>query len=342
GGVARFHLETGADLIWQLGTGYFGARAADGTFDADSFRERAAHDSVRMIELKLSQGAKPGHGGILPGHKVTAEIASARGVAIGEACLSPPGHSAFSTPDELVAFVDRLRELSGGKPVGVKLCVGLPHELVALVKAMHAAGSGPDFIAVDGGEGGTGAAPPEFSDHVGMPLEEALVLARNALVGAGIKERVALVAAGKVTSAMDMLRLFALGADATYSARAFMMSVGCIQAQLCHTNACPAGVATQDPGLNRGLDPEDKGARAARFHDDTLATLMELTGALGLEDPRHVTPERVFRRVSVDETRSLAEIHRFENDGALLEGDARPGLLELWRRARTDTWSPSA
>jgi len=340
GGVSAYHLESGADLVWQIGTGYFGCRGEDGSFDAGQFEERARHDSVRMIEVKLSQGAKPGHGGILPGHKVTEEIAAARGVEVGTSCLSPPSHSAFEGPDGLVAFVDRLRELSGGKPVGVKLCVGLPHEVLALVRAIQESGSGPDYIAVDGGEGGTGAAPVEFGDHVGSPLEEGLVLVQNALVGAGVRDRVAVVAAGKVTSAMDVLRLCALGADATNAARAFMMSIGCIQAQVCHTNHCPVGVATMDPGRNRGLDPDDKGLRAARFHRATMASLGELCGAAGLEDPRDCEPARIRRRTAPDLVRTLADIHRFEAPGSLLRGEGFPELQAVWDSARARSWTP--
>ena len=259
GGTSRYHLETGADLVWQIGTGYFGCRAADGTFDPKQFEERSRHDHVKMIEVKLSQGAKPGHGGILPGHKVTPEIAAARGIPEGQSCLSPPGHSAFRTPRELVAFIDELRDLSGGKPVGFKLCVGVRQEFMSIVRAMLDTGAGPDFIAVDGGEGGTGAAPPEFCDHVGLPLEEGLVFVRNAIVGAGLSDRVKIIASGKIASAMDIVRCIALGADVTAAARSFMMSIGCIQAQLCHTNHCPAGVATLDPLRNRGARSDPQG-----------------------------------------------------------------------------------
>lgn len=339
GGISRYHLETGADLCWQIGTGYFGCRAPDGTFDGDAFAERARHDHVKLIELKLSQGAKPGHGGILPAHKVTPEIAEARGIPVGESCLSPPGHSSFSTPEELIAFVDQLRELSGGKPIGIKLCIGQPGEFMAIVRAMLDSGSGPDFISVDGGEGGTGAAPPEFGDHVGWPLEEGLVFVRNALVGAGLHERVKVIAAGKVTSAMDVLRCLALGADLTNAARSFMMSIGCIQAQLCHTNHCPAGVATLDPGRNRALDPELKGKRAARFQSETLRLLMELVGAAGSASPHEVGPGRIHRRVSTTESLTLDRIHRFEEPGALLDGSAAPEFQAAFDGARAEAFA---
>ncbi len=333
GGASEFHLSTGADLVWQIGTGYFGCRNKDGTFSADAFAEQAAHAHIKMVEVKLSQGAKPGHGGILPGYKVTPEIAAARGVDVGEACLSPPSHSAFSTPEELVAFVDQLRDLSGGKPVGIKLCVGLPHEFMGIVQAMIASGSGPDFITVDGGEGGTGAAPPEFGDHVGMPLEEGLSFVRNALRGAGLDQRVKIAASGKVTSAMDILRCIVLGASYTNAARSFMLSIGCIQAQLCHTNHCPAGVATLDPLRNRGLDPKRKGLRAARFHRDTIHSLMELVGATGFERAHDVPLDHVRRRVEVDKIRSLAELYPLEPAGSLLEGQGSRSLQEAFDRS---------
>lgn len=340
GGISRYHLETGADLVWQIGTGYFGCRAADGGFDADAFKERASHANVKAIELKLSQGAKPGHGGILPAHKVTGEIAAARGIPEGESCLSPPSHRAFETPRGLVDFVDRLRDLSGGKPVGIKLCVGLPVEFMAIAKAMIESGSGPDFIVVDGGEGGTGAAPPEFGDHVGMPLEEGLVLVRNVVRGAGLEDRVSIGASGKVVSAMDLARCLALGAEFTNAARAFMMSVGCIQSQLCHTNHCPVGVATLDPSRNRGLDVEDKSKRVARFHESTIHSLLELTGAAGLESPLDFTPHRIRRRVSSDRVRTLAEIHDFAPQGSLLTGGGPHALQRDWDRASENSFRP--
>ncbi len=342
GGVSQYHLSTGADLVWQIGTGYFGCRNKDGTFSEEAFAKQVAHDHVKMVEVKLSQGAKPGHGGILPSYKVTPEIAAARGVEVGEACLSPPGHSAFATPLELVAFVDRLREVSGGKPVGIKLCVGIPEEFMGIVKAMVESGSGPDFISVDGGEGGTGAAPPEFGDHVGMPLEEGLVFVRNAIRGAGLDERVSIAASGKVTSAMDVLRCIALGASYTNAARSFMLSVGCIQAQLCHTNHCPAGVATLDPLRNRGLDPKLKGIRAARYHRETMHSLLELVGATGFQAPHDVPLDRIRRRVEVNEIRSLEEMYPPEQAGALLDGTASPALQEAYDRADTKSFSASA
>lgn len=339
GGVSKHHLSTGADLIWQIGTGYFGCRNKDGSFSEEAFERQATHDHVKMIEVKLSQGAKPGHGGILPGHKVTPEIAEARGVQVGEACLSPPGHSAFSSPKGLVTFVDRLRTLSGGKPVGIKLCVGLHHEFLGVLKAMIESGTGPDFITVDGGEGGTGAAPPEFGDHVGMPLEEGLAFVRNAIAGAGLQDRVKIAASGKITSAMDVLRCIVLGASYTHAARAFMLSIGCIQAQLCHTNHCPTGVATLEPIRNRGLDPKLKGVRAARYQRETLHSLLELVAATGYEGPHDIPPDRIRRRVEVDEVRSLAELYPAEAPGSLLARSAAPELQREFDRAQVDTFA---
>ena len=342
GGISRYHLETGADLVWQIGTGYFGCRAKDGGFDQDQFTKRARHDHVKMIELKLSQGAKPGHGGILPAHKVTPAIAEARGIPVGESCLSPPGHRAFDTPRGLVAFVDKLRELSGGKPVGIKLCVGLPEEFMAIVHAMVDSGSGPDFITVDGGEGGTGAAPPEFGDHVGTPLEEGLVFVRNALVGAGLHSRVKIIASGKIVSAMDLARCLALGADLTNAARSFMISIGCIQAQICHTNHCPTGVATSDPLRNKALDPVRKGARAARFQHETLKAFMELVGATGLNGPGELEPRMIRRRVAPHQVMALSDLYRFELPGTLLGGGADAELQRAYDRSTPDTFRAAA
>ncbi|HPF79266.1 MAG TPA: FMN-binding glutamate synthase family protein, partial [Alphaproteobacteria bacterium] len=256
GGLSEYHLKHGGDIVWELGSGYFGARDKDGHFDAASFKDKAANDVVKMTEIKLSQGAKPGHGGLLPAAKVTEEIAAVRQVPPHQDCLSPSAHSAFSTPIELMEFAAKMRELSGGKPVGIKLCVGQPHEVFALMKAILKTKIYPEFIVVDGGEGGTGAAPLELSDWVGMPLMDGLLLMRNALVGCGLKDKIRLVASGKVYSGMGLARNMAMGADWCNAARAFMMSVGCIQSQRCHLGTCPTGVATQDMWRQRGLIPE--------------------------------------------------------------------------------------
>ncbi|HIK66113.1 MAG TPA: FMN-binding glutamate synthase family protein, partial [Henriciella marina] len=285
GGVSRYHRAGGGDLVWELGSGYFGCRAKDGSFDPAQFAETASSDQIKMIEIKLSQGAKPGHGGVLPGNKVTAEIAEARGIPIGETCYSPAAHTAFSTPKEMMDFIAQLRELSGGKPVGIKLCVGNRWEVLALCKAMMQTGIMPDFVVVDGAEGGTGAAPAEFMDHIGAPLRQGLVLVRNALVGCDLKQHVRIAASGKQISAFSMAASMALGADWINTARGFMFSLGCIQSLNCHNNTCPTGIATTDKGRQRGLVVSDKAERVYNFHRNTIKALMEVVGAAGCEHP---------------------------------------------------------
>lgn len=309
GGITPHHLDTGADLIWQIGTGYFGCRTAAGDFDPNQFSTKAAHPNVKAIEIKLSQGAKPGHGGILPGAKVTTEIAEIRGVKAGTTVLSPPSHTAFTGPEGLLDFVRLLRNLSDGKPIGFKLCVGNPAEFTRLAQAMAETGIVPDFITVDGSEGGTGAAPPELSDSVGMPLREGLTCVHHALIETGVRDRVRLVAAGKVATGFDMIRCVALGADLCYSARAMMLALGCIQARRCHHNDCPAGVATQDPARAAALVVNDKAPRVARFHDETVAAFLELVAAAGCSTPADIGPEHVQRRVDRTTIRSFAEIY---------------------------------
>ena len=276
GSISRHHRTHGGDLIWEIGSGYFGCRDASGHFSPEHFSENVKSDQVKMVEIKLSQGAKPGHGGVLPGAKVTEEIAEARGVGIGEDCVSPSSHSSFSTPLELMQFVQQLRELSGGKPVGMKLCIGHPWEWFGIVKAMRESKIYPDFVVVDGAEGGTGAAPLEFSDHIGMPLQEGLRLVHNTLVGAGLREHIRVGASGKIVSAFDMARAFALGADWCNSARGFMFALGCIQAQTCHTGRCPTGVTTQDPKRQMALVVPSKADRVKNFHRNTLEALQEI------------------------------------------------------------------
>ncbi|MDZ4137186.1 MAG: FMN-binding glutamate synthase family protein, partial [Paracoccaceae bacterium] len=285
GSISRFHRKHGGDLVWQIASGYFGCRNPDGSFSPEKFTENAASDQVKMIEVKLSQGAKPGHGGILPGSKVTEAIAEARGVAVGQDCISPAAHAVFSTPTGLCEFVESLRRMSGGKPVGIKLCVGHPWEWFAIAKAMQQTGLVPDFITVDGAEGGTGAAPVEFADHYGAPLREGLMLVHNTLVGLGIRDQTRIIASGKLISAFDVCRVFALGADACNIARGFMFAIGCLQAQSCHNGRCPTGVATQDPGRYRALVVNEKYLRVANFHANTLATLKEAVEASGLHHP---------------------------------------------------------
>lgn len=341
GGLSKHHLENGGDIVWELGSGYFGARDKQGHFDPDMFRDKAANDVVKMTEIKLSQGAKPGHGGLLPAAKVTEEIARIRNVPAHEDCLSPRGHSAFSTPIELMEFAARMRDLSGGKPVGLKLCIGQPHEPFALVKAMRETGIYPEFIVVDGGEGGTGAAPLELSDWVGMPLSEGLVLMRNALVGAGVKHKVRLAASGKVYSGMGLARNIAQGADWCNAARAFMMSVGCIQAQRCHLGTCPTGVTTQNPWRQRGLVPEVQGERAARFHSKTVAALSEIVAAAGLKHPRELQPHHLMHRAGPEKAVTMDRIHTFLPEGILLEEPEATIYADWWEAARTDSFKPA-
>ena len=329
GSISRWHRVHGGDLIWEIGSGYFGCRAEDGRFSPDRFAAQAAEPQVKMIEIKLSQGAKPGHGGVLPGPKVTAEIAAARGVPEGVDCVSPPGHSAFGTPRELLAFVTQLRQLSGGKPVGFKLCIGHPWEWFAIVKAMLATGITPDFIVVDGSEGGTGAAPQEFTDHVGVPLQEGLQLVHDTLVGVGLRDRVRIGASGKVISAFDIARAMALGADWCNSARGFMFALGCIQAQTCHTGHCPTGVTTQDPVRQQALVVPNKADRVYHFHQNTLKALRELVQAAGLHHPGEIQAEHIVRRVSDGQVRLLSTLLPRLAPGALLGNPA--GLQGVYR-----------
>ena len=340
GSISRYHREQGGDLVWEIGSGYFGCRQPDGSFDVEKFAENAALAQVKMIEIKLSQGAKPGHGGVLPGPKVTLEIAAARGVPAGVDCVSPARHSAFSTPLELMAFVQTLRAHSRGKPVGIKFAVGHPWEWFGMVKAMLETGIVPDFIVVDGGEGGTGAAPLEFSDHVGAPLREALMLVHNTLVGIGLRERIRIGASGKVITAFDVVRTIAMGADWCNSARGFMFAIGCLQSQTCHSGHCPTGVATQDPKRMRALVVTDKAERVFQYHHNTLAVLKELLAAAGLSHPRELGPEHVIRRVSSTEVRSLAALHSWLKPGELLTSTPdSPVFKVFWDAARTDTFA---
>ncbi len=338
GGLSRYHLEPGGDLVWQIGTGYFGCRDAAGRFDVARFRENAAHPQVRMIEVKLSQGAKPGHGGILPGVKVTPEIAEARGVPAGRDVISPPSHTAFSSPQGLLEFVARLRELAGGKPVGFKLCIGDKAEFFAIAKAMAATGLLPDFITVDGAEGGTGAAPLEFSNFVGMPMREGLILVHNTLNGIGVRGKVRVIAAGKVVSGFDLFRLIALGADAANSARAMMFALGCIQARRCHANVCPTGVATQDARLAAGLDVPLKARRVARYHDETIRSFHELLGSAGLESPEEIRPHHVLHRLDERTIRRLDELYPHLPANALLGDRAPEEHRAAWNAAEPSRW----
>jgi glutamate synthase domain-containing protein 2 len=345
GSISSHHRVHGGDLIWEIGSGYFGCRDAQGHFDPDRFALAAREPQVKMIEIKLSQGAKPGHGGILPGAKVSREIALTRGVPQGEDCISPSSHSAFSTPLEMMAFIERLRMLSGDKPVGFKLCVGHPWEWFALVKAMLETGTTPDFIVVDGAEGGTGAAPIEFTDHVGTPLQEGLLLVHNTLIGAGLRDRIRVGCAGKVITAFDITRAMALGADWCNAGRGFMMALGCIQAQTCHTGTCPTGVATQDPLREKALVVPDKAQRVANFHRATLNALKELLQAAGLQHPEQVTAHHIVRRISDTEVRLLSNLVLQVAPGALLNEDLsqQHNVFRLyWPRVNAQSFSLAA
>ena len=341
GSISRYHREPGGDLVWEIGSGYFGCRNEDGTFNEERFARNATLDQVKMIEVKLSQGAKPGHGGILPGEKVTPEIAEARGVEAGKDVVSPASHSAFSTPREFLEFLEKLRELSGGKPVGFKLAIGHPWEWFAIVKAMLETGKTPDFIVVDGGEGGTGAAPLEFINRIGTPMTEALLLVHNTLVGTNLREHIAIGAAGKITSAFNIARTLALGADWCNAARGYMFSLGCIQALSCHTGKCPSGVATQDPRRSKKLDVQDKSQRVYNYHKNTLEALMNLLEASGLKHPSELGPEHIIRRTSKTETHSYMDLFPFLEPGALLEGETGERVFDTyWPNATPDSFDP--
>ena len=337
GGYSPYHREFGGDIIWELGSGYFGCRTETGAFDPDRFAAQAVNPQIKMIEIKLSQGAKPGHGGILPGEKVSAEIAATRGVPMGQDCISPASHSAFSTPLQMMEFIARLRDLSGGKPVGFKLCIGQPWEFMGIVKAMLETGIRPDFIVVDGGEGGTGAAPVEFTDHLGAPMREGLLFVHNTLVGAGLRDQIRIGAAGKITSAFDIASVLAIGADWANAARGFMFALGCVQSLSCGTNRCPTGVATQDPLRQRALVVPDKAERVRQFHHSTLKGLSEMLAAAGIHHPSDLGPHHLARRISQTEIKLFSQLHVFLRPGELLTGEeGRSFYSESWRLARAD------
>jgi len=344
GSISRYHREHGGDLVWEIGSGYFGCRDEHGRFSEANFSANAKLPQVKMIELKLSQGAKPGQGGILPAAKVTIEIARARGVTPGVDCISPASHSAFSTPVEMLHFIERLRTLSGGKPTGFKLAIGHPWEFFGIVKAMLATGIVPDFIVVDGGEGGTGAAPVEFSDHVGTPLQEALLLVHNTLTGAGLRGQVRIGASGKIITAFDIARTIALGADWCNSARGFMFALGCVQSQSCHTDRCPTGVATQDELRQKALVVPDKIARVAHFHQNTLGALAQLIAAAGLTHPSQLKPHHLVRRVSPNQVKLVSALLPYLHPGELLDPsqlDRLPPVFGLyWPMAQAGSFHP--
>ncbi|HMT38850.1 MAG TPA: FMN-binding glutamate synthase family protein [Thermomonas sp.] len=344
GSISPYHREAGGDLVWEIGSGYFGCRNDDGSFSEERFAANARDPQVRMIEVKLSQGAKPGHGGVLPAAKVSPEIAATRGVPVGQDCVSPAAHAAFDSPRGLLAFVERLRNLSGGKPTGFKLAIGHPWEWFGIAKAMQETGIVPDFIVVDGAEGGTGAAPAEFIDHVGLPMHEALMLVHNTLVGLGLRDQVRVAAAGKIVSAFDIARTLAMGADWCNAARGYMFALGCIQSLSCHTDRCPTGIATQDPRRWGRLDVPDKATRVAAFHRNTLHALRDLLCAAGLQHPDQLGPEHILRRVSPTEVRSLGALYRFLTPGELLGGRLPEHAVfrNFWQVARSDAFAPPA
>jgi glutamate synthase domain-containing protein 2 len=341
GGISPYHNEPNGDLVYQFGTGYFGCRKPEGGFSPEEFAKRAAAPNVKMIECKLSQGAKPGHGGILPAAKNTPEIAAIRGVSPGTDVLSPPYHSAFNTPRELMQFIGLMREHAHGKPVGFKLCLGHKSEFIALAKAMVETGITPDFITIDGGEGGTGAAPMEFSNNVGMPFREGLAFAYDVLVGFGLKERIKIFTSGKIINSFDLFRAFALGADGCNSARAMMLALGCIQALECNKNICPTGVATQDPELVKGLVVSDKKVRVANFQNLTVKNFVELMAAAGLSSPDQINRSHVIRRISMNECKTYEEIYPYLPKNCLLqEANVPTFLLRDWQRATVDSFQP--
>jgi glutamate synthase domain-containing protein 2 len=343
GGLSPYHRENGGDLIWEIGSGYFGARNPDGTFSPEHFAETAALEQVKMVELKMSQGAKPGHGGVLPAAKVSPEIAATRGVPMGCDCISPAAHSCFSTPIEMMHFIGEMRRLSGGKPAGFKLCVGHPWEFLALCKAMVQTGIYPDFIVVDGKEGGTGAAPLEFLDHLGMPMRDGLSFVHNALIGIGARDRVKLGAGGKIVSGFDIARAMALGADWCNAARGFMFAIGCIQSQSCHTDRCPVGVATQDRIRQRALVVDDKWVRVKNFHAATLQALSEFVAAAGLDHPNQFMPAHFCRRVSAQEVATYEDLYPTLKPGELLSGDCNDRRFrDAWKMASASSFRVAA
>lgn len=338
GGLSPYHLENGGDLVWQLGTAMFGCRTLDGRFSPEEFQKKASLDVVKMIEVKLSQGAKPSHGGILPAVKITPEIAAIRGVAMGEDCVSPATNPEFSTPEQLLQFIAKLRELTGGKPIGFKLAIGVHSEFLSICKAMLKTNILPDFITVDGAEGGTGAAPLEFADHLGDPLNEALIFVHNALTGIGLRKHIRIIASGRVATGFDMVSKIAMGADITNAARAMMFALGCIQSLQCNRNTCPTGVTTQNPRLMRGLVVEDKFVRVAKFHEATIHSFLELAGAMGVKHIEELTPWHIFRRNEQGYSQSIAEIYPLLKENVLLTAPEFTPYARDWQLAQAEAF----
>lgn len=340
GGLTQYHLRYGGDVIWQLGSGYFSARTKDGLLDRGLFKEKSQIDNVKMITIKISQGAKPGIGGELPASKISAEIAEIRGVPRGQDCISPASHKEFSTPTELIEFIAELRELSGGKPIGFKLCVGSHTDVLAICKAILAVGTGPDYIIVDGAEGGTGAAPVEFEDRVGMRLTDGLMAVHNALVGTGLRDKIALGASGKITGGNDIVRRMIQGADITLAARPMMMAAGCIQARVCNTGKCPVGVATQSQWRQRALDVDEKAIRVRNYHDATAKEAENLMAAMGVDHPSKLAPHMLRKVISATETKTYLDLFTWLSDGELLE-EPKDVWAEYWKQASADNFEPS-
>lgn len=339
GGLSPYHLKYGGDIIWQIGTGYFGCRDENGDFDQDMFAEKATLPVVKMIEIKLSQGAKPGHGGILPAVKLSEEIARIRHVPMAEDVVSPPAHTAFSTPSGLLDFVKQLRQLSGGKPVGFKLCIGRKEEFLGICKAMLETGITPDFIAVDGSEGGTGAAPAEMTNSVGTPLRDGLIFVNSALLGIGLRDKIRIIASGKIFSAFHLLRIIALGADTANSARGMMFALGCIQSRSCNTDKCPTGIATQNASRNKALVVEDKAVRVANFHHEMIKNLVELLALSGLENLQELQPCHINHRVKGTDIKDYSQLYPSINSQCLLsDADMPARWRKNWELARADRW----
>jgi glutamate synthase domain-containing protein 2 len=339
GGISPYHIAGGGDLVWQIGTGYFGCRSSTGGFDAEKFKQKSNNNQVKMIEIKLSQGAKPSHGGLLPAAKISTEIASIRDIPMGQDCDSPSTHSAFDNPIGLLEFVKQLRELSNGKPVGFKLCIGVKSEFMAICKAMLETKITPDFITIDGAEGGTGAAPLEFSNRLGMPCLEATYFAHNCLVGIGLRDSIKIITAGKTASGFEMLSKLALGADIVNSARTMMLALGCIQSRTCNTNHCPTGIATQDPARSNALNVEKKHYRVSNYHYATIKSCMELIGAMGIDDPTQLTAKRILCRMDDDTTKPYAEIFPTLQENELLSDIINPHYLEDWNSADSQVFA---
>jgi glutamate synthase domain-containing protein 2 len=336
GGLTHYHLKNGGDIVWQLGTGYFGCRTQDGKFDEKQFAEKANLDQVKMIEIKISQGAKPSHGGVLPAAKIDEEIAKFRGVPMGQDCLSPPTHSAFSTPIEMMHFIQKLREMTHGKPIGFKLCIGHKSEFMSMCKAMLKTGIMPDFITVDGAEGGTGAAPLEFSNRLGMPINEGLAFVHNCLVGTNLRDKIRIIASGKVATGFDVVMKVALGANMCNIARPMMFSVGCIQALRCNENTCPTGVTTQDEARAKALVVEYKGPHVANFQHHTMESFLDITGAMGVDHPDHLTPDMIFLRSSERESINYSDVFNYIEPGNFLSDNIHPAYRDDWQQSRAE------